>query len=479
MRIRSTIRSTSTPAAIAFAVVVVLVVLAPRYGWHRDELYFLQCGRRLSWAYVDQPPLTPALARLVDEVFGPSLLALRAMAAFAIGGVVYLAGSLARHLGGDSRAIVFAAIVAATVPLFLGMGHLFSTATFDLLAWTVILWLVVRLLRTGDTRWWVGIGVAFGVGALNKHTVVFLAVGLAAGFLLTPARRLLVTRWLAAGVMVAAVLVAPNLWWHATHGWPVVAMMRSLSAESGVEDHALFVPAQIGQVGPAVVVALVGLRSLWKGRSPVAFAYLVLVAVFVVTAGKPYYLAGMYPVLLAAGAAQWSARRMSTRAIAAIAVAGAVLSLAVALPMAPAEWHRSNPIEDLEYEVGAQLGWPEMVDVVARVAGPHRDVAVYAQNYGEAGALDLYGRARGLPPAASPHNHYWWWGPPKEADVTIVVGVPDGALPDLRFGRCERVHTLAAVHGVLSEEAGRAVHVCRDHQRRWSDLWDGLRLYSA
>jgi 4-amino-4-deoxy-L-arabinose transferase-like glycosyltransferase len=470
------------PLGIAVGLVGLLLAIAPRYGWHRDELYFLQCGKRLAWGYVDQPPFTPFIARIANELFGTNLVGLRLFPALAAAAVVLLMAAMAKELGGGPLAATIAAAAGAVCPLFLGMEHLLSTATFDLLAWTAITFLVVRLLRRDEERLWLAVGATAGLGLLNKHTVVFLMFGIVVGLALTPSgRRHFGRPWLWAGGALALLIWLPNLVWQAQHDWAVVDMLRSLNEEPALEDLFLFVPSQLVILGALAFVWIRGLRRLLRDEllRVLGVAYLVLLVLFLVARGKPYYLAGLYPVLLAAGAVAWEDRERRA-ALPWIIGATFVLGLPLALPVIPIEAAKDHPIEDLQLELGAQLGWPALVDRVADVRevvdGP---VTVLTANYGQAGAIELYGPSRNLPQPYSGHNNEWLWGPPpRETPVTITVGFSDERLRPL-FGDCERVGVLEAPHGVASEEDGTQLHLCQDQRAPWPELWPALRHYSA
>lgn len=476
---------------MAASATALLLAFSPRYGWHRDELYFVRAGRSLSWGFVDMPPFTPLVARLSESLFGLSVAGLRVAPALALGAVVLLTALTSRVVGGTERAALIAAVASGTCPLFLGMAHLLSTAAFDLLAWTAIAALVVRIV-SGPPRpqLWLAVGAVVGVGLLNKHTVALVVGAFVIGLLATPQRSVMATPWFAAGVAIAVVMWAPNLAWHASHDWPVLEMLRSLDAEGGAEASLLFVPSQIA-VGPAVVLVVAGVRAAWRDERYrfVAIATALMVVFFVVTGGKPYYMAGVYPLLIAFGAVSVDARASRPAAVAAWIAAGGVSSaLLLALPALPVEWMRSHPIEDLEIEVGAQLGWHELAHAVADEvhalpATERARVQVLASNYGEAAAVELFTDL----PVASPHNQYWLWGPPRpsrgdgdgDVDVTIVVDMPGHAPLTQLFERCEVVRRFEPPHGVASEEQGARLAVCRSPRRGWEDVWPSLRKYSA
>ncbi|MGH3787717.1 MAG: glycosyltransferase family 39 protein [Pseudonocardiaceae bacterium] len=471
----------------------VLVLVSGRYGYHRDELYFLRAGDELAFGYVDQPPLTPLLARAASEVFGDSLVGLRLVSALAAGLVVLCTGLLAREFGGGHGAQILAAACMAVSAFLLGVGHLLSTATFDLLAWTALCWLVVRALRAGGWSW-LPVGVVAGLGLQNKTLVAFLLAGLVFGVLLAGPRAVLRTRWPWLAGVIALVLWAPHLVWQATHRWPQLELSTAIAAGSSgtSEPRWLFLPFQLVLVSLLLVpVWAVGLWRLARDPGLRAFrafavAYLVLAAVFLVTGGKPYYLAGMYPVLLAAGAEptlRW-VQRGTTRTRTALLAGAITLSAAVSatlfLPLVPVEDLADTPIVDINYDAGETVGWPAFAQTIARVhaglpAGERAGAVVLARNYGEAGAIDRYRAELDLPPVYSGHNSYWQWGPPPgSAGTTIVVGIDRDRLRHW-FGSVELAARIDNGVGLDNYEQGRPVWVCHDRLAPWAQLWPQLR----
>jgi 4-amino-4-deoxy-L-arabinose transferase-like glycosyltransferase len=302
--------------AVAAIVVAVLLVLADSYGFHRDELYFIVAGRHPDWGYVDQPPITPLISAGAVDLVGLSPLSVRILPALAVAICIVLAADMARQLGGSGRAQL---IAATTVALsgFLGTGHLGTTTTFDLLAWTVVLWLVVRLLAGSDRRLWLGVGLAAGIGLENKDLVLFLGLSLGIGLVVSRRWDVVRSPWAWSAVGIALVLWLPNLIWQASHGFPQLELARHIGTESGDENRALLLPFQLLISGPVLFpIMLVGLG--WLIRDPLArpwrataWAYLALLVVLIITGGKGYYAAGYLPPLIAAGAIvtdRWLAR---------------------------------------------------------------------------------------------------------------------------------------------------------------------------
>jgi 4-amino-4-deoxy-L-arabinose transferase-like glycosyltransferase len=477
---------------IGAAVTLVLVVFASGYGYHRDELYFLAAGQHLDWAYVDQGPLTPLIARVMSEIAPNSLIALRMPSAVAAGVTVLLTALLARDLGGSRRARWIAAACAAVASIVLVTGHLLSTSTFDLPAWTAVTWLAVRAVRTGEDRLWLAAGAVLGVGLLNKPLPAFLAVGLLAGVVLAGPRRLLRNPYVWSGAVIALVLWSPWIIWQAHHGWPQLDVSRSIAGGGSTSSESWWaiVPFQLLLVSPLLApVWIAGLASLFRhpGMRDVRFlawTWIVLAVVFMATAGKPYYLAGLLPALIGAGAIEVDAwlergrtRTRKTGLVAAIAASAAV-SAVIALPVLPAG--STGPMIAVNEDVGETIGWPELVRTVATV---HRErkrppgTVILARNYGEAGAIDRYGPALGLPRAYSGHNAYGDWGPPPDGrGPVIAVGLrPREIAAYLRD--CTLAARIDNRAGVENAEQGKAVMICRGPRRPWRRQWPALRHF--
>ncbi|MDQ6874232.1 MAG: glycosyltransferase family 39 protein [Actinomycetota bacterium] len=379
--------------------------------------------------------------------------------------------------------------------LLLAVSHLLSTSTFDLLAWTAVSWLVVRVLRgTADQRWWLLVGLVAGVGLLNKSLLVFLLAGLFVGVIIAGPRKAVLSRWLWLGAGLAFVIWLPNLIWQSQHGWPQLQLSRQIaSGSSGTsQPAALFVPFQLVLISPALVpVWAAGLVRLIRDPGLVrvrafAVAYALLTLVFLLTGGKPYYLGGLYPVLLAAGApptVRWlgrGRRRLRRSALVAALALSAVVDTALMLPVVPVQVLHATPIVAVNYDAGETVGWPRFVATVAGVykalpPAERRQAVLLTENYGEAGALDHFGPALGLPPAFSGHNGYGEWGPPRSSGGPVIaVGIDRRRLEQL-FGSVQASARIDNGVHLDNDEQGTTVWICRDQRRPWSQAWAGLR----
>ncbi|RZU30399.1 glycosyltransferase family 39 protein [Blastococcus saxobsidens] len=487
-RTAATRPATSALLALGAALAVALLALAGRYGYHRDELYFLRAGSEPAAGYVDQPPFTPIVAAAMDALAPGSLVALRLPSALAAGAVVVLTGLLAREFGGGRTAQLFAAACMAVSSVLLAVGHLLSTTTFDLLFWTLLSWLLVRAVRDGGRTWLLVGGVA-GLALQNKLHPAFLLGAVVLGLLAVGPRRVLGSPWPWAGGLVALLVWAPNLVWQARNDWPQLALADAIAAGSSgtSEPWYLFVPFQLVLVGPLLFpVWMAGWWRLARDRQLrtwgcFAVAYAVLALLFLVTGGKPYYLAGLYPLLLAAGAdpaLRW-ARRFGARArtvlLSALALS-LVVSAVLMLPVLPVRWLASTPVPAVNYDAGETVGWPRFAAAVEQAHGrlPDGDRAVVLTgNYGQAGAVDRY--APELGPAYSGHNSYWTWGPPpEEATAAVVVGLPREQL-ERWFGSVRAAGRIDNGVGLDNEEQGTTVWLATERQVPWSQIWSELR----
>jgi len=467
---------------LASAVTVILLIFAGRYGYHRDELYFLLCAHHLNWGFVDQPPLTPAIAWLMDTIAPGNLTVFRTPSALISGVCVVLVALIAREVGGGRGPQLFAAALVATSSAAFAFGHLLSTTTVDVLVWLLIIWLTIRVLRTGDTRWALLIGAVAGVGLLNKYLVGLLALGLVGGVLIAGPRRLLRSRWVLAGAALAVLVVAPNLMWQLANGFPQLDVAGEIaSGDSSYAGRSSALALQLVIVSPiATVVWVAGLVALfrrpeWRRYRAVGWAWAVVVALVLIGGGKGYYDAALLLALTGVGAVpvvEWAARGgvvLRRSALGAAVVLCAVIDAMLMLPIMPAS-SVPDAVVAVNYDAGETIGWPAMVDSVERVAPP--GAVVLASNYGEAGALSRHGSV----PVYSGHMSVADFGtPPESADEVVAVGFEDPAYLERFFVSVERVGSVDVGVEVDNEENGAPIWLCREPRQPWSSLWPQLR----
>ena len=490
-------------AVIAAAGFGAEMAVSARYGYARDELYFLAAGHHLAFGYVDQPPLTPVLARISAAAAGDTLAGLRVLPALGLAALVVATAVMSRQLGAGRTGQLLAALAAATCGEFLGAMHELTTTAPDLVFWAVTLVLVMRLLASEDPRWWVAIGGCVGIASEAKWNIGFLAAALAAGFAVTDARRLLRSRYLLLGGVIAAALAAPDLVWQALHDWPNLDVFRALQGAAW-HNRAVFWPAQILYTGPALTpLWMVG--ASWSLRNaearrfrPVAIACVVAIVLQFVLGGKAYYPGAAYTFLFAAGSVPFERRLAARRPIrpaalarmitpatraAACMLAGAALAAPVALSVLPARTLHTVPLQEINYDLAETIAWPKLVALVAReydsLPGPQREqAALLTGNYGEAGAIERYGPGLALPQAYSGANNFWLWGPPPAGDRSVIAVNVDPALLRREFAHVLLVATFRNGLGVSDDEQGAQVFVATGLRSSWAQAWSAFRNYS-
>lgn len=479
---------------VAAVVVAALVLVAGRYGFHGDELYFVVTGRHGQLAAPDNPMLVPYLAAGWYALVDGRLWAFRILPALAAGVYVLLGSLVAREFGGAARHQVAAAVAVAMTGLTLGVGHLFETTTFDMTITAAAVWMLVRALRSEPQRWapWIGAGVLTGLAMEVKVLAAPVLACCLLGVLITGPRRRLSDPRLWVAVAIAFVLASPNLVWQATHGLPMAHVAGAIAGGGSTSStpRPLLVPITLLEVGPVVsVVLIIGLVVLLRaGRRGVdgwlAAGFLVFFALLLAAGGKAYYPAAFYPAVLAAGAGptvDWIlARRWRQIGAIGLAVVSLVVTPSLTLPIYPPGSAPYTVATGPNPDLAAELGWPGYVDTVDRVvaalpAAERAHTVIVTSNYATAAALELLRPPGGDPlPVFSGHNGFWYWGPPPEsATEALVVGNFAGRL-DRVYADCTVLTAVATAPGVDNALTGTLVRRCTERRAPWSVLWPEL-----
>jgi Dolichyl-phosphate-mannose-protein mannosyltransferase len=462
--------------ALAFALFAAHMLVSGRYGYFVDELYYLACSHHLAWGYVDQAPVIAAVTWLVRVTLGDSLPALRFLPALAAGCNVFLAGLLARELGGRRYAQALAGVAVIAAPLYLGLDSLLTMNVFEPLFWMGCALIVLKIFNGASPKLWLLFGLVAGIGLENKHSTLIFGFGLFLGLLLTKQRRHFAQPWIWLGGLIAFLIFLPNLVWEINRQFPTVELLQNVqnSGRNTPLTVAGFLLAQAIIMHPlAAPLWIAGLMRLLrdpegKGIRVLGIAYVVLIVCMLALHGRIYYPGPAYPMLFAAGAVTfqgWVERRswnwLKPAYIAVLLVTGAVLAPFFYFPMltvdhyiayskfmhlAPPriENHMEGPLPQLYAD---QFGWKEMAQVVADAyfklpPEDRKDCAIFGQNYGEAGAIDFFGAKLGLPNALSGHQSYFYWGPRGYTGSCMIVMGDDYETLSEKFESVEKVGTV-------------------------------------
>jgi 4-amino-4-deoxy-L-arabinose transferase-like glycosyltransferase len=505
-------RSAAEPILIIFFSAVALLVhllTNGRYGYFRDELYYIACGRHLAFGYVDQPPLSILLLLLNEVLLGNSLLAIRLFPGLAGAATVAITGLIARELGGRGWAIALSCAGSLCALFNLAVGNFFSMNAFEPLFWMGCIYLLVRIINGGSPSLWLWFGVLLGLGLENKHSTAFFAAGIFVALVLTPERRHFAEKWIWFGGLITFAIALPNILWQARHHWPTDELLSNIahSDKNVALSPAQFVVQQVVFMNPGTLLLwLSGLIWLFGSRDgrryrALGIIYLAMLAEFIILHGKSYYLAPAYPMLFAAGSV--AAERVFANRLKWFKPGLLVLILATGALLAPLAVPILAPAKLVAYmrTIGLQLprtetshtaplpqifadqfGWEEMVASVAHVyhhlrPEDEKRAAIFCQNYGEAGAIDFFGPKFGLPPAISGHQNYFLWGPRDwTGEVLLVLDTHDDDERQ-QFASVEDLGQIVSSPWAMPFERRTHVYLCRDLKVNVQEFWPRVKKW--
>jgi len=498
--------------AWALAALGVLLQMATngRYGYFRDELYYLAASDHLAFGYVDFAPLIAWLTRASRIVCGDSLHAVRLLPAVAFAIEILLTSAIARELGGRRWAALLACGSVLLAPTVLANADRLSMNPLEPVFWMACVYFLLLAINREEPRFLLWCGVALGFGLENKHSTVFFLAALLGGLLLTSHRRLLATKWFWLGAGIALLIALPNVVWQYVHHFPTLEDLRNVKAtHKNVELPPLsFLLQQIMMLAPAsALVWIAGLGYLLFHREGrlyrfLGVTYLLFLAVMMVLKGKDYYLAPIYPMLYAAGGVFWGRLAEARPRLRWLRVAMPVLVFGLGLPAVPIVLPILPPERVMPYmealgvkvprtETGMrsllpqyfadEFGWPEMVETVAGVYNslPPEErarTAILAGNYGGAGAIDFYGPRYGLPKAISAHQNYYYWGPRQYTGERVIMleWKLDNALH--WCGSVEQGPVIAPYYGMGWEHY--TILLCRDLKVPLAQAWPEFKVWN-
>jgi hypothetical protein len=479
------------------------------YGFHRDEFYYIACGNHLAWGFVDHPPLVPLITVICRWLLGDSLFAYRFLPALAGSLTVFLAGLTARNLGGKRFAQVIAALAVIIAPSYLCMNGILTTNAFDQLFWVMALFVLLTILKRNNPRYWLLMGAVCGIAILNKYTMLLLCFALAAAMGFAIKKALLLNRWFIYGLIITAVIVLPNLVWQINNGFPTVEFIKNaMEYKMAKVSPVNLVLGEIFSQNPiSLPIWLMGLyfflfSSKGKQYRIVGFAYLIMFAVLAISQkSRTNYLAPVYPILFAGGAlviessiSKWKKLWPKPAIIIVLIIAG-VIAAPLSIPVLPVEklagytayfdfTEKSSPdaeTPNLPPVFADMFGFPTMVSEIAAVyntipESERYDCAIFADNYGEAAAIDYLGTKYGLPKAICSHNSYFMWGPREyTGKLVISVGIP---VENLKAA-FESVTLTAIVKDKYATrfERNLPICICKNLRIPFGRMWPNLKNY--
>jgi hypothetical protein len=481
-----------------------------RYGYFRDEFDYIACGDHLAWGYVDQPPLVPFLVKISRLVLGDSLRSIRFVPALATSAAVILTAMIARELGGRRFAVMVSALAFIAAPFYLSDGSIMTTNSLEPLLWMGCVYFAILAIKRDDPRYWLWFGVVAGVGLEEKYSIAVLGFAIVVGLLLTEQRRVFASKWIWLGGALAFLVFLPNFLWNVRNHWPFAELMHNIKTEG--RDVVLSPLAYFAQqvlilhpiLAPMWVIGV--LTFLFSSRlKPYRFlgwCYLAVFAVFVALKGKNYYLTPIYPVYLAAGTVVIESFIARSRqfwlkpAILVLILAGGAWLAPLVIPVFSTDQFISY-MEKLPFKVprsehshmrailpqhyADQFGWEEIVAKVNQAYSTlspeeRAGCAIFAQDYGQAGAIDFLGRRYGLPPALSGHQTYFLWGPRGYSGNCMIVLDDSREVLETLFEHVEYAGKSADNPYALEREI--PVFICRGAKfGTLAELWPRLKKW--
>jgi hypothetical protein len=483
---------------IGAATVLLHLLVGNRYGFNRDELAILDDARHLAWGYVSYPPATPLLGRVALLLFGTSLVGFRLFSSLTQAVGVVLTGCMAKEMGGARFAQIVSA--CAAVPFCLALGALMQYSSFDYFLWVLGAYFVVRLLNTQDPRYFVPVGLSVGLGMLTKYTMLFFAIGILAGVLFTDARKHLRTVWPWLGLLLSLAIFAPNFLWQVRHHFVTYDFLRFIHQRDISEGLTQsFLPNQLEMTLLSFPLWAAGLYfCLWTSQGKpfraLAWMYFLPLVILFFAKGRDYYLAPAYPMLYAAGGVwteRWltclaTARARPIRAAVATALGMNILGgMAVALPLAPIQSHWFRMADQINVTLRDEIGWEEFVAQLAQIrdslsADSRAQLGILVENYGEVGAVNLYGPAYELPRAISGVNSSWERGYGNLAPKTVIIVGFSQQFVDGNFTACRLIAQVSNSYGVVNEETTerKNIYLCGPPKLGWPALWRSFQYFA-
>jgi hypothetical protein len=483
------------------------LIVGSTYSIFRDEFYYIACANHPAIGYVDQPPFCALILMVWKTIFGDSLISVRILPALSGALLMLITTLTTSEMGGKKFAQILAALCAMFAPGYLALNGFYSMNSFDLVFWALLFYVLVKIINSGNSKLWLLFGVIAGIGLMNKISVMFLIAGIFSAMLLVPERKYLKDKYHWLGVLIALIILSPYIIWNLTHDLATLEFIRNASQFKNADiPITAFIFSQIIEMNPFIaIIWIIGLIALLTSKHLkkyriFAFAYVIIFLIFAFQKGKPYYLFPYYPILISAGAisiVSFSDKRLKLfkYVITAIVVIAGILISPIAIPVlqpdgliafqntlglniSAGEKGRQSP---LPQHLADRFGWEELVEKVAIAYNSLSDsekvrTSIYAQNYGEAGAIDYYGKKYGLPHSVSGHNNYWYWGYGNDnvSNFIIVGGKLEDHLPDFAEVKISGVQFNKYA---MPFENNLNIYIAKGLKKPIKEIWKGVKMY--
>lgn len=469
------------------------------YSYHRDELLYLALGNHPDFGHWSTGPLLGWISWFTQHTIGDSPFAIRFIPTLLGCGLMILAAAMARDLGGGKWAQFLAALSILVSPMYLRASTLFQPVIFDIFLWTTFTFLLVRYLVTQKPKYIIGFGIAFGISLLNKYTPAFYFLALVPALLLTPQRHLLWKKETGIAALIATLIFLPNLLWQKAYNFPVIQHMEDLSTSQLANIRPInFLLDQLLLNMPSMLLLFGGLAFFFSTRGQrfrvLGFLYLTVIFLFLIFKGKSYYSAGIYPVLLAGGAVaweQWIKPQWGKVSLSALMILAILPFLPLGVYILPLDkmvdystWlktdiHLDGPlrwedgiVHDLPQDYADMTGWEELAKI-ARAAYQQADAPastlLYASNYGQAGAVNLWGEKWGLPPCHSFSDNFRLWIDP-EFQPTALIYINDELGEDVD-NLFQDIEVIGSITTTYAREKGTSVYLCQNPVDNVAKFW--------
>ena len=464
-----------------------------QYGFHRDELYIMDCSKHLAFGYADMPPLTPFFAKLTIILLGETLQGLRSFPALLSSIIVFLTGLITKEMGGKTFAQILASLTIIVSPIYLVAGTQFQTIPVDQFFWVLTCYLFIRYINTNNQRLWLLIGLVVGLGLLAKYSISFLAFAIFIGISTSKQKKLFTGKWIWFGTLIGLFIFLPNIIWQFRNGFPVFEHLQALRKEESTST-LKFLIEQIIIINPLTLpiwiagILFIIFSELVRKYRILVWIYFIPFLAFLLMKGQSYYIGPAYPILLAAGSVILEIKLHQKQinwlkyAIPILLIVSLVITCPLWLPVLSIEKMKKYGIADISYDFREMIGWPELVSSVSRVYEnlPNEDkknTIIITGNYGEAGSINHYGPKLGLPLAASGIGSYYYWGPGnRDASTVLVVGYSEDYLKRY-FSEVTIKEVFRNKYGINNEEQGILIILCRKPNKPISEIWSEFKHF--